>query len=215
MLYIVANFKSHKTEEEAHKWLDEFKNFKLPAGKKVIICPPFTLLPLFNKFIKENLPEIYLGAQNVSPFDEGAYTGEENAKQIKEFADYVLIGHSERRQNFNETDEILAKKVEVSIKYEITPVFLVQSAENLIPNGVKIVAYEPVFAIGSGTPDTPENADKTAEEIKSGKELEILYGGSVRPENVYDFTSRQFISGVLVGGASLSAEEFIKIIQNA
>jgi triosephosphate isomerase len=157
-----------------------------------------------------------LGAQNVSPFDEGAYTGEVNAKQIKDFVQYVLIGHSERRQNFNETEDMLIKKVDMTLKYGLNPIFLVQNQEDVIPQGVQIVAYDPSFAIGSGTPDTPENADAIAAVIKSkNNNAQVLYGGSVTSENVKSFTAKTNLDGVIVGGASLEAEEFIKIIKNA
>lgn len=217
-LFIVSNLKSHKTEEEAKPWLEELaeiKNFDL-INKKIIVCPPFTLLPFFNSFIEKNNLPIDLGAQNVSQFDEGAYTGEENAKQIKEFADYVLIGHSERRNNFNETDDILKRKVEASIKYGLIPIYFIQNQDMQIPKGIQIVAYEPIFAIGSGNPDTPENADLLASSINSKEnQYNILYGGSVTSENVHSFSKMQNLSGILVGGASLDAKEFIKIIKNA
>ena len=158
---------------------------------------------------------IKIGAQNVSPFGEGAYTGEINAKQIKDFAEYVLIGHSERRKNFAETDDMLKKKTEISMNNGLKPIFLVQSKNAIIPQGVEVVAYEPVFAIGSGNPDTPENADEVAGVLKSENEYQVLYGGSVTPENVRNFTSKANINGVLVGGASLDPEEFYKIIENA
>lgn len=215
MLYIVANFKSHKTQVDAERWLREFKNIKIEAEKKIIVCPPFTLLPFFKSFIQENSLHLSLGSQNISPFDEGAYTGEENAKQIKEFADYVLIGHSERRTNFNEDENILEKKCEIALRYELTPIFLVQSEKNIVPLGVELVAYEPIFAIGSGNPDTPENADKVAALVNQSRNYKILYGGSVNPQNVNNFTRLDNINGVLVGGASLEAHEFVQIIENA
>lgn len=215
MLYIVANFKSHKTQVDAERWLRELKNIKIGAEKKIIVCPPFTLLPFFKSFIKENSLHLSLGSQNISPFNEGAYTGEENAKQIKEFADYVLIGHSERRTNFNEDENILGKKCEIALRYELMPIFLVQSEDNAIPQGVELVAYEPVFAIGSGKPDTPDNADKVAALINKGGNYKVLYGGSVNSQNVSNFTKLENISGVLVGGASLEADEFAQIIENA
>jgi len=219
-LLIVANLKSYKTENEAKEWLENFKKIKeleqILGNKEIIICPSFTLLSLFSLYISDNNLPVKTGAQNVSPFDEGAYTGEANAKQIKDFADFVLIGHSERRNNFGETDEMLFKKTELSLRYGLAPIFLVQGKDNVIPQGVELIAYEPVFAIGSGTPDTPENADKIASVIKSkSNSYKILYGGSVTSENIKSFTSMQNISGVLVGGASLDPEEFIKIIQNA
>jgi triosephosphate isomerase len=218
-LFIVANLKSYKTETEAKEWLDVFAKIKEseqnPDSKEIIICPPFTLLSLFKSYIMDNNLAVRIGAQNVSSFDEGAYTGEENAKQIKDFAEFVLIGHSERRKNFNETDGELSKKVELSLKYGLRPIFLVQNSDNLIPEGIETVAYEPVFAIGSGTPDTPENADSVSAKIKAKNIERVLYGGSVTSQNVKSFTGRENIDGVLVGGASLDAEEFIKIIQNA
>jgi triosephosphate isomerase (TIM) len=215
MVYIVANFKSYKTENEAKIWLEEIRSAHLPTDKKIIICPPFTLLPLFKSYIQKHALTLFLGAQNLSQFEEGPFTGEENAKQVKEFADYVLVGHSERRTNFNETVDILAKKTHAAIKNNLNPIYLVQSEKEIIPDGVNIVAYEPVFAIGSGTPDTPENADEVSSVLKQKQDLEVLYGGSVNSENVKTFTSMPNISGVLVGGSSLSAQEFLKVVDNA
>ena len=218
-LLLVANLKSYKSENEAKEWLENFIKIKESGqnfdNKEIVICPPFTLLSLFSSYISNNSLPVKIGAQNVSPFDEGAYTGEVNAKQIKDFAEFVLIGHSERRNNFNETDELLSKKVEVSLKYGLKPIFLVQTSNNLIPQGVEIVAYEPIFAIGTNTPDTPENAEKEAALIKAKNNYQVLYGGSVTSKNVAGFTRTENIKGVLVGGASLDCQEFIKIIQNA
>jgi triosephosphate isomerase (TIM) len=219
-LFIVANIKSYKNEEEARAWLEGFKrvnNLSLdPKQKEAIICPSFTQLPSFFSYFSANNINASLGAQDVSPFEEGAFTGEVNAKQIKDFAKYVLIGHSERRKNFSETDEMLAKKVEVALKYVLTPIFLVQSKETLIPQGVEMVAYEPIFAIGTGNPDTPESADSVSKAIKTNKpSLRVFYGGSVKSMNVKSFTKQPNIDGVLVGGASLDPEELIKIIENA
>jgi triosephosphate isomerase len=219
-LLLVANLKSYKSENEAKEWLENFIKIKESGqnfdNKEIVICPPFTLLSLFSSYVSNNSLPVKIGAQNVSPFDEGAYTGEVNAKQIKDFAEFVLIGHSERRNNFGETDVMLSKKTELSLKYGLTPIFLVQGKDSFIPQGIEIIAYEPVSAIGSGNPDTPENANQTASAIKTkNNTYQILYGGSVTPENVKSFTSTSNISGVLVGGASLDPEEFIKIIQNA
>ena len=216
-LFIVFNHKSYKTYDEAKEWLSEIKNIdkSLLEQKQIVICPPFTLLSQFKTFFQANNLNIKLGAQDVSPFDEGSYTGEVNAKQIKEFATYVLIGHSERRSNFNETDQLLAQKVNLSLQYGLHPIYLVQDKDTVIPSGVKLIAYEPIFAIGSGNPDTPENADEVARLIKQTGSYQVLYGGSVTSQNVKNFTAKPNINGVLVGGASLDAEEFIKIIKNA
>src|ERR1035437_4798275 len=121
---IVANLKSYKNEIEAKNWLEAFikiKELNLDlTQKEIIICPSFTQLFSFFSYFSSNNINIKLGSQNVSPFDEGAYTGEVNAKQIKDFASFVLVGHSERRINFNETDDMLTKKVEMSLKYGLT-----------------------------------------------------------------------------------------------
>ena len=219
-LLIVANLKSYKTKIEAKEWLDAFTKIKEIEDslndREIIICPPFQLLFMFDSYAKDKLLPIKIGAQNVSPFDEGAYTGEVNAKQIKDYAEFVLIGHSERRNNFGETDDMLFKKTELVLEYGLTPIFLVQEKDTPIPGRVEVIAYEPIFAIGSGNPDTPENADQIASSIKSGNDTyKILYGGSVTSENVKNFTKMPNIGGVLVGGASLDPEEFIKIIHNA
>ena len=216
-LFIVFNLKSYKTQDEARQWLEDLKNIdkSIVEQKQIIACPSFTLLGQFKTFFEENNLNIKLGAQDVSPFDEGPYTGEVNAKQVKEFADFVLIGHSERRNNFNETDELLAKKVNLSLQYGLHPIYLVQDKDTVIPSGVELIAYEPIFAIGSQNPDTPENADEVARLIKQTGSYQVLYGGSVTSQNVKNFTAKPNINGVLVGGASLDAEEFIKIIKNA
>lgn len=216
-LFIVANLKSNKTYDEARLWLETFKTIdkSLLEEKKIIICPSFTLLGLFKSFSSDNNLKVSLGAQNVSSLDEGAHTGEVNAKQIKDFADYVIIGHSEERKLLNESDEVLSQKVNLCLKYGLNPIYCVQDKDTFIPQGVSLVAYEPVFAIGSGNPDTPENANQVASEIKTKGEYQVLYGGSVTNENVGSFISQSNLSGVLVGGASLEAQELIKIIQNA
>ena len=219
-VFIVANLKSYKTENESKEWLENLKKIKdigvSLENKEIIVCPPFQLLLMFKTYILENNLPVSIGAQDVSPFDEGAYTGEVNAKQVKDFADYVLIGHSERRKNFGETDDVLSKKTVLALKYELTPIYLIQNKDTVVSQGIQIIAYEPIFAIGSGNPDTPENANEIAGFLKSkNSDYKLLYGGSVSSQNVNSFTSLSNISGVLVGSASLDALEFIKIIENA
>lgn len=215
---IVANFKSKKNLAEQKVWIDEFlknsSNLKNVESKDVIICPSFPYLFSFNSAFSGT--NIKIGAQTLSPFDEGSHTGEVNAKQIKDFADFVIVGHSEERNLLNESDELFSEKVKLAIKYLLTPIFCVQDKGTFIPEGTSIVAYEPVFAIGTGTPDTPESADAIAGTLKSNKkDLKVLYGGSVTSQNVKSFTTKTNIDGVLVGGASLDPDEFIQIIQNA
>lgn len=216
-VFLVANLKSYKTQKEASDWLEVFRNIdvNLLEQKLVIVCPPFTLLEFFKSNFALNNLNVKIGAQNISPFEEGPYTGEVNAKQIKEFADYVLIGHSERRSNFSETEVILKEKINRAIEVGLEPILLVQNENTPIATGIKVIAYEPTFAIGSGNPDTPENAEKIATSIKQKGDYRVLYGGSLTSANIKGFTSQSNIDGALIGGASLEAEEFIKIIENA
>ncbi len=216
--FIVANLKSNQTQNEVKSWVEQFLKHKDTLDsledKEIIICPSFPFLFSFHSAFSGT--NIKVGAQNVSPFDKGAYTGEVNAKQIKDFADYVIVGHSERRSNFKEDTEMLSNKIKLSLENNLDPIFCVQNKETPIPDGVNIIAYEPIFAIGSGNPDTPENADAVGAFFKSKKDsYQILYGGSVTSQNVKSFTQKENIDGVLVGGASLEVEELIKIIQNA
>jgi triosephosphate isomerase len=223
-LFIIANWKSNKTVAEAKEWLTEISNFTLSGTgkfeisneKEVIVCPSFTALALVTEYSQQKALPLKIGSQNISPFEEGAYTGEVNAKQIAEFVHYTIIGHSERRAHFFEDEAMLAKKVSQALANNLTPIFCVQSAETSVPQGVTMVAYEPVFAIGSGHPDTPESADHVAGQIKEKYKVPfVLYGGSVTEDNVHSFTTMEHIDGVLVGGASLDAEKFIGIIKNA
>jgi triosephosphate isomerase len=219
-LLIVANWKSNKTSVEATKWLDGIQSSEFRVqnqeNKQAIICPPFTLLPQLSAEIKKAQLPFKLGAQNISTFDEGAFTGEINGKQIKEFAEYVLIGHSERRQNLGETPDMIEKKVVMANKYGLIPILCVQNESTPIPSGVTIVAYEPPSAIGSGKPDTPENAEKVIQTIKENHTItSVLYGGSVTDENVAAFTQMQNIDGVLIGGASLEPTKFLQILLHA
>jgi triosephosphate isomerase (TIM) len=219
-LFIVANWKSHKSRIETIAWFAQYaaqtKHIAEQKEKTVIVCPPIIYLPRAWVSQQEFKVSVGLGAQNISPFAEGAYTGEIDGTQIKEYADYVIIGHSERRTHFAETEEMVTKKVEQALGAGLTTILCVQGKETPVPAGVHIVAYEPVTAIGSGKPDSPENANEVAKSIKQQQGVEyVLYGGSVKAENVHQFTGMEYIDGVLVGGASLDADEFLEIIKNA
>lgn len=204
------------TEPEALVWLKEMQPALSQAEKPVVLCPPFTLLLSLHKEIATQALPLQLGAQDISPFDKGAYTGAINGEQIQEFATYVLVGHSERRQYFKEDDAVLAQKVAMAKKYNLSPIFCVQGVDTAIPDGVEIVAYEPVWAIGTGKAESPEQADTVAQNIKAKNGVKtVLYGGSVTAENVGSFTHSEEIDGVLVGMASLSPQQFSQIIHNA
>jgi triosephosphate isomerase len=221
-LFIVANWKSNKIYPDTLLWIDGFKSAQIDweknSDKEIVICPSFPNLGSvqYDLQTKYKLP-VKIGAQNLSPFGNGAYTGEVYAEQIQYYADYVIIGHSERRQHFGETDEILAQKVRLAITGDLKPIFCVQGKETPVPQGVEIVAYEPIFAIGTGQPDTPEDAEEVSKFIKekNPQVKYVLYGGSVNKDDVHTFTEMPSVDGVLVGGASLDAEHFMKIIENA
>lgn len=216
-LCIVANWKSNKTESEAKEWISEVSGLKDQdlSNKDIVLCPSFIHLPIVKASIGEQMLPIRLGAQDISAFEEGAYTGEVSARQIKEFANFVIIGHSERRNNFGENDENLFKKFKLAKENGLAVIFCVQGKETKVPENVDIVAYEPVDAIGTGNPDTPENAEKVAAYFKADSKVStVLYGGSVTAVNVNSFTQMPSIDGVLVGKASLDSREFYAIIQN-
>ncbi len=218
--YIIGNWKSNKTVEEAKQWLDKFNsqlqttNYNLQA--KIIICPAFTHLSLFREYIDAKKLPIELGAQDVSAYDSGAYTGQVSAAMLQGLVDWVIIGHSERRKYFGETDEVLSQKVVQAQKAGLNVIFCVSDEKTAIPDGVAAVAYEPVWAIGSGKTDTPENANAVCGEIKQKTHVAtVIYGGSVKPENVASFLSQKQIDGVLPGGASLQANSFFNLITHA
>lgn len=223
--YIIGNWKSNKTVKEAKDWLTTFHqvtvNGTLDTDRNLvtIVCVPFVhISPLFDE-LKTLLSEkfnLLLGAQDVSPFPDGAYTGAVSAHMLSGLVSYCLIGHSERRTHFAESDEIIAQKAKQLLKYNIQPILCVQDANIPIPDGITLVAYEPVWAIGSGKPATPEHANEVASMIKSKKpQVEIIYGGSVTADNVGTFLSQPNIVGVLPGGASLDTDAFSQLLAHA
>lgn len=226
MYYIIGNWKSNKSLSQAVIWLEEFIK-TMPTiikGRQtskcsVILCPTYIHLPVLTKQLQnKSLPlDFKLGAQNVSPFAAGAYTGEISAQILKEFVKYIIIGHSERRNYFSETELILEKKVFQAQTYGLEPIYCIQSAETPIPVSVKIVAYEPVTAIGTGNPTQPVEANKIIGQIKQEHPyVKIgIYGGSVTAENVTSFLVQPEIDGALAGKASLDAQEFTQIIAQA
>lgn len=218
--FIIANWKSHKTYKETVSWLNELALKIHEAGsleqKEIIVCPPYPLLPLCHEYITMHKLPIGIGSQNISPFAEGAYTGEVDGKLLHDFAQYVIIGHSERRKYFKETPDMLAEKVAMARAFGLTPIYCVSDKDEKIPFGVDIVAYEPLLAIGSGKPEDPNDVEAVAGFIKQKNSVSyVLYGGSVTSKDVANFTQLASINGVLIGGASLSPDEFAAIIQHA
>lgn len=213
-IWIIANWKSNKTIAEALDWMDK-AGPQIPKkdNLKVVVCPTFSALSEVKKAIIAGNYPLIVGSQDLSPFSSGVYTGEESANLLKDLINLSIIGHSERRTNFLETDKMIAKKTTQAIENNIIPLVCVQGADTPVPENCQLVAYEPIFAIGSGNPDTPDNAEIVAKSLKNmhGQNLAVLYGGSVTSQNIKGFISQENISGVLVGNASLDAEEFIKI----
>lgn len=228
-LFLVANWKSNKTIDQAHSFIISFLNQDFihwlhthanndKTLRKIIICPPSFLLPYLSQSLKNTPTKAYisLGAQDVSPFGQGPHTGEESAEQLAEFAKYVIIGHSERRREFGETDELVAKKVRAAREYQLEPIVCVQGKETRLPDNVHIIAYEPPNAIGTGKAALLEVVEEVANFFKQEKHVPyVLYGGSVTPENVHQYTSHPAIDGVLVGGASLDPIMFSEIVMRA
>jgi triosephosphate isomerase (TIM) len=232
-VFIVANWKSNKTESEAKEWLSAVSSLKEQdlSNKKIIVCPSFVNLPAMKEFVKEQALPVKLGAQNISQFNEGAYTGEVNAKQIKDFAQYALIGHSERRKYFHETDDDVIVKLRQLIDGGIIPILCVSdmkqmdyylSKDSIVKDRANdiIFVYEPPTAIsinGQYRAESPETANLNAGQIsqKIGKKVITLYGGSINSSNVQSFFALDNIDGALVGQASLDPSEFLQIIKNA
>lgn len=216
-MYILGNWKSHKTTEEASSWKQQFSTLapSVPSNVTIILCPAFHHLSLFQGVLYA------LGAQDLSPFEDGAYTGEVSAAMVGRMVQYALLGHSERRTHFGETDEIVSEKVRRAREAGIRPIVCVSHIDQvkalkaLVPDfgEAGMLLYEPVFAIGSGTPDTPQNASRTAQTMSAILSVPILYGGSVTPDNVKAFVGEEYLAGVGVGGASLDPVKFSQLIK--
>jgi triosephosphate isomerase (TIM) len=207
-VWVVANWKSNKNIAEALEWVS-IVGPKLPTDSslKVVVCPPFIDVEEVKKAVK-------VGGYPL--MEVGSYTGEEAASIMQDVVDLAILGHSERRQNFAETDEMVSLKSKEAIKYNIIPLVCLQDENTPIPDRVGLVAYEPISAIGTGQADDPDNVQEVSREIKSKyPNVEILYGGSITPENALEFLSLSEINGLLIGKASLDPEEFLKIIERA
>jgi triosephosphate isomerase len=232
-LYIVGNWKSNKTVVDAKAWLEKFQELShsfSPEEREAIICPPFTLVPLMKSFIDEHNLPLKLGVQDISPFAEGAYTGEVSAKAAKEFVTHALVGHSERRKYFHETDEDVLSKIKQLLDNDITPVLCISDKKQLeyylkeddvlVTNAEKIIfVYEPPSAISGGGAFhavNPQDINVNTAEIGKmiGKQVVTLYGGSVNPDNASAIFGLEHVSGGLPGQASLDAEKFIAIIKS-
>ena len=239
---IAGNWKMNLTPSQGVALVNELKPLVLDADCDVVVCVPATDIDAVGKAIKGS--NIKLGAENVHFADNGAYTGEISADMLLELGvEYVVIGHSERRQYFNETDETVNKRTLQALKKGLIPIVCIgetleerettKTEEVLytqIVNGLKgvddltklVIAYEPVWAIGTGKTATSEQANETIGFIRKtlaqifcencASKVRIQYGGSMKPSNAKELMAMQEIDGGLIGGASLKAEEFAKIV---
>lgn len=243
---IAGNWKMYKTISEAVNLAKELReSLSQINDREIVVCPPFTALSSVKNIL--NGSNISLGAQDMHWEKNGAYTGEISPLMLLDLGcRYVIIGHSERRQYFGETDEIVNKKIKSALNSRLTPIFCVgeileereknltfQIIEKQIKNGLAglnseqvqhlVIAYEPVWAIGTGKTATPEQAEEVHKFIRHllselynktvAEKIRILYGGSIRPDNIKALMSCPNIDGGLVGGASLEAKSFIQIVK--
>lgn len=248
--FIAGNWKLHKTNTDAlvlvRAIMEEVKD--ISAGDaEIVVMPPFTALSPVAGVLKSS--GIQLGAQNLYWEDDGAFTGEISGPMLKDAGcRFVVAGHSERRQYFGETNQTVNKKVQAALSHQLIPVMCIgetleekedkqtfQKVETQITEGLDqitaeqirniIIAYEPIWAIGTGRTATPEQAGEVHSFIReklnkkygkdSGDYVIILYGGSVKPENAYSLIKEKNINGALIGGASLKAGSFAEITKEA
>ncbi len=245
---VAGNWKMNKTVEQATLLVADM----LPGLEAVrtvdrVLCPPFTSLMVVSGMLAGT--EVGLGAQNLYWEETGAYTGEVSPVMVKEFCKFVIIGHSERRGYFGETDETVNLKVKAAFAHDLLPIVCVGETLEQYEEGrtkavvaaqVKIdfegidlsnaekliVAYEPIWAIGTGKAASPEQANDVIKNVvrnslsslfggEISEKIRILYGGSVKSQNAREFFSQSDIDGGLIGGASLKPEDFVKIVESA
>jgi triosephosphate isomerase len=244
--YLAANWKMHKTTEETERFLGELLPRVSQSGPDVVVCPPFTSVQSAVEHCFQS--PVRVAAQNMHEGDEGAYTGEISAPMLIDLGvDGVILGHSERRQYFNETDEALARKVPAALGAGLEPILCVgedeaqrdaDETEDVLTRQIQadlaevpdarlsevVIAYEPIWAIGTGRTATPEQAREAIALIRGVIEIRspegaaairILYGGSVKPENAAELISQPDVDGALVGGASLDPADFAAIVKAA
>lgn len=241
--FIAGNWKMHKTVSESVALAHELKTKLANCGEKLMVAPAFTALPEVAKVLQGS--NILLGAQNMGPEEQGAHTGEVSVLMLKDIGvKVVILGHSERRHAYHETDELINKKVRLALAHGMEVILCIGETleeresgrlENVVVTQLReglagvgpadlekvTIAYEPVWAIGTGKTATPEDADAVHAFCRSvlsalygeqkAKSLIIQYGGSVKPDNVAALMAKPNIDGALVGGASLKADTFVPI----
>jgi triosephosphate isomerase (TIM) len=233
---IAGNWKMYKTRAQALEMLQAFLDqvYETPEDREIVICAPFTALETLSKCLHGT--RVRLGAQNIHWDAEGAYTGEISGPMLAELnVRYVVVGHSERRQYFGETDATVNLRLKAAQKYGLTPILCVGEskqqrdvgeAESVICGQLEedlqdvdqtnlVIAYEPIWAIGTGETCNAEEANRIIGIIRKqlkNADVPILYGGSVKPGNIDEIIAQPEIDGALVGGASLMAKDFTRIV---
>jgi len=246
--FVAGNWKMNKTSTDALALVTTMlEPLHAIAQVEKVVCPPFTSISTVADLL--NGTDIGLGAQNLHWEEKGAFTGEVAPNMVKEFCQYVIIGHSERRTYFGETDETVNKRLRTALKHELIPIVCVGETLDQYEAGLTgevvsrqikhgfaeidsaiasriVVAYEPVWAIGTGKASSGENANSVHSKLirpalselfgdSNAEAIRILYGGSVTAANASEFFSQSDIDGALVGGASLKPEEFVAITKAA
>lgn len=212
---IIANLKANKTWDETAVWLDQVGKNLASYGGTAIVCPTMSFLVSASLQVNSAKYRLKLGAQDISSFEQGPHTGEVAASQLAGLCEYVIIGHSERRGNFAETDGVVGRKFENATAAGLTAIFCVQGPDSFIPEGTQVVAYEPLFAVGSGHPDTPQDIFAVAKILKQKGRFTVIYGGSVTAQNAAAFLKKDLVEGLLIGGASLDPWDFLDIAKTA
>lgn len=243
---VIANWKMNLSVPESTVLLEKYLHEIKPIRTEVVVCPSYLDIYSAEKVLQGSA--IKLGSQDVFYEDAGAYTGEVSPNQLRGFVDYAIVGHSERRINFGETDKVVAKKAATSIRHQITPIVCVgenlhekmdgltklvvtgqveASLSELIPTEIEkiVIAYEPIWSIGTGHSCDPKVAGSVARNIRNlikvlygtraADRVHIVYGGSLNSKNIKGFLKETDLDGFLVGGASLDHQEFSKIIELA
>jgi triosephosphate isomerase len=243
---LAANWKMHKTVEETERFLAEFLPLAPESGPEVVVCPPYLSLKTAVEHCAQS--RVRVAAQNMNEEAEGAFTGEVSAPMLLELGvQGVILGHSERRQYFGESDEALARKVPAALEAGLEPILCVgeneaqrdaDETEGILTRQIEadlasvqddrlaavVIAYEPIWAIGTGRTATPDQAQEAialirglieARSAEAAAAIRILYGGSVKPGNAAELISQPDVDGALVGGASLDPEDFAAIVEAA
>lgn len=223
MKYFIANWKENKNIDETTSWISKFlellkNNAKvwshLESDKlKIIICPQHTLIYSVANALGK-IKNLHIGAQNISHFDEGSYTGEVSARSIENVVDFVILGHSERRLYFNETEEQLARKVELARKYKLEPILCLRNENDKVLKDVDIIAYEPVAAIGIGKSQDLENIIEMKKKLNLNPNIKYIYGGSANAQNIDKYRNSSEIDGFLISTASLDPVSFFNAISS-